>query len=359
MSAASVEIPKASIRNKQSRRSIVFTIVIVSAGFYYFLSTKGLRVPATHNITLPESVANKDKASSPITNADTSPKINFVHIPKSGGTTFEILSQMNNHSCGLWGSQMVGNQTLKKQYPWGSGFWHATSESNKITTPCTCAEWHMPPSLLPKNRLERLYPASETFCVLRKPLDRLISFYYYHFTGPGKIHDGRIKYVRGNPCYNNSATDMNKILRINLGRALKRPCWFACHLLPQTWFMEGFGDNDTTTNNSDMKNDASSRDCDHVLILDRNLSTQFNNLMDSVNCPIRFPEGSRAVNANSASRHLCKSDPRLYFNHNLHMLGKQWTPFTVADLEDDVVALARELYNEDIHLYDQIVATMA
>jgi hypothetical protein len=123
--------------------------------------------------------------------------------------------------------------------------------------------------------------------------------------------------------------------------------------------MKSFGGNAITTTNSDSKNDASSRDCDHLLVLDRNLSTQFNNLMDRVKCPIRLPEDSRALNANSASRHVCKSDPRLYFNRNLHMLGKQWTPFTVADLDEDVVALARELYNEDFRLYDQIVTNVA
>lgn len=355
------ESPQARrIRRKQSGRSKVFTIVMVSAGLLcYFLTTRLHRghplLAHTQSITLLASdivVANQEEASSNLPSS-TPNMINFAHIPKSGGTTFELLSRKNKHVCGLWGSHMVGNVTLGKEHPWGSGFWHASAEYKN--TLCKCAEWHMPPFLLPKNLLDRLYPASETFCVLRKPLDRLVSFFYYHHTGPGYM-DGKRKYVEGNPCFDNTsgATYMNEILKRDLTKALQEPCWFGCHLLPQTLFMKGFVEDPVAT----ITRDAPSRDCNHVLLLDRNLSTQFNNLMSSasVGCPIRLPEQAKRVNSNSGARNVCSKDPDLFLNQSLHMLGKKWSPFTVADLDEDVVALARELYHEDFRLYDQMVA---
>jgi hypothetical protein len=75
-----------------------------------------------------------------------------------------------------------------------------------------------------------------------------------------------------------------------------------------------------------------------------------------VGCPIRLPEQAKRVNSNSGARNVCSKDPDLFLNQSLHMLGKKWSPFTVADLDEDVVALARELYHEDFRLYDQMVA---
>lgn len=47
------------------------------------------------------------------------PFLNFLHIPKTGGTGLEALSKRFNHSCGVWGSHMVA---FDYERPW-SPYW--------------------------------------------------------------------------------------------------------------------------------------------------------------------------------------------------------------------------------------------
>ena len=46
-------------------------------------------------------------------------KLNFLHIPKTGGTGLELLSKSFNHDCGVWGSHMVA---FDHERPW-SPYW--------------------------------------------------------------------------------------------------------------------------------------------------------------------------------------------------------------------------------------------
>ena len=41
-------------------------------------------------------------------------KINFLHIPKTGGTGLELLSKSFDHACGVWGSHMVACDPVRK-----------------------------------------------------------------------------------------------------------------------------------------------------------------------------------------------------------------------------------------------------
>ena len=41
-------------------------------------------------------------------------KLNFLHIPKTGGTGLELLSKSFDHDCGVWGSHMVARGPVRK-----------------------------------------------------------------------------------------------------------------------------------------------------------------------------------------------------------------------------------------------------
>lgn len=257
-------------------------------------------------------------------------KVNFLHIPKAGGTTFEQISLSNGHKCGLWGSRLVGNETIRQQYGWGGGFfWQSfpllepkrgsigkqQQQQHKFPTAknCTCAEWHTPLQYLPNDIRKVLYPNSKTFCVVREPLERLVSFYYYHHWRQA--------------CKDPTAENMNKILYKDLTIALReRPCHYMCHLLPQHYYMKG-------------KNDEFG--CDRALVLGPTIFAQFNSFMETeTSCPIRQVHKKKSSNAKD--KRMCdggKSVPKL---------------LTVSDLSAEVTALGKDLYEEDFALFEAL-----
>jgi len=145
---------------------------------------------------------------------------------------------------------------------------------------------------------------------------------------------------------------MNEILRTNLEIVLsEKPCWFMCHLMPQTAFMKGYGYNKNYLGEED-----DSKNCKHVLVLNKTIGDQFDRLMKKFQCPIRFFNSSSNAKVNAQSeRSRCSADPDLFTDHNRHMMNQTYTKFHVSDLEADVLAMAKQLYADDIALYEQLV----
>lgn len=278
--------------------------------------------------------------------------VNFVHIPKAGGTSIELIGRLNQHKCGLWGSRMVGNKTLRNKYGWTSGYWTTgikpTPKLNGKN--CVCAEWHLPPSILPLERRRVAYQeGSPTFCVVREPLAKLVSFFYYHFSGPRNVKnqtsgETHRKFIHG-PCFNDTAAHMNDVLKKYLTLAMTRnPCVMGCHLLPQVAFMKSNPDDPNENLN-----------CDRPLVLEEDLPEQFNRLMEESECEIRYPTAGNEKK-NIRKEGTCPANsPMLYTDKNLHLMGQNRSMFTVDDLDKEVIELARTYYAEDFRLYEQLV----
>ena len=128
--------------------------------------------------------------------------LSFLHIPETAGSTIETLSiDWKKKRCGQGEAGVVWRRA--------------------------CA-WHTPPrDIHPR---ERLYPAQQTFCVVRDPLDRLLSEYKFENRGSHqKLHDAAaatrwIRYHAGHVAR-----------RRREDSALSAPFPNRCHFLPQSW----------------------------------------------------------------------------------------------------------------------------
>ena len=128
--------------------------------------------------------------------------LSFLHIPETAGSTIETLSiDFKKKRCGF--------------------------RENGVVWKRAC-DWHTPPrDIQPR---ERLYPAAETFCVVRDPLDRLLSEYKFENRGSrDKLHDAAaatrwIRYHAGHVAR-----------RRREDGALSARFPNRCHFLPQSW----------------------------------------------------------------------------------------------------------------------------
>ena len=120
-------------------------------------------------------------------------RLGFLHIPKTGGTAIEA-----------WG--------LDHGVEWGKH--DGSLKGNKHDTGCNA--WHTP------QRLER-----ESFCVVRKPFDRLMSEYKHRACARHALKD---------PCNLSAFNDW--VRQIMTGS----PTANDCHLVPQTRYLD-FCDN--------------------------------------------------------------------------------------------------------------------
>ena len=174
-------------------------------------------------------------------------------------------------------------------------------------------DWHTPPrDIHPR---ERLYPATQTFCVIRDPLDRLLSEYKFENRGSHqKLHDAAaatrwIRYHAGHVAR-----------RRREDSALSAPFPNRCHFLPQTWFLW----------------DAAGKcTCRYVLRFEF-LGEDFDGLMRSQGLPMRLRQADRNVS---------------------HHLPSNLTRAAVADAA--TLQAVREAYPDDFALlgYDAANAT--
>jgi hypothetical protein len=161
----------------------------------------------------------------------------FVHIPKTAGTTIEVLAENENI---LWG--------LKYKFKYPDLSFGGISN------------WHVPHIINP-------YPETDTFTVVRNPYDRLISEYKWRLKKSRLFKSRLFKYVNNVDNFNDwiSSTLVNNNLR-----------YFAIdgHLIPQHHF---------------------THDKMHVRIIDtiirfERLEVEFNHLMESRNMSLRIKQ---------------------------------------------------------------------
>lgn len=144
------------------------------------------------------------------------------------------------------------------------------------------------------------------------------------------------KYDQG-PCFDDSPTEMNRILKQYLEMGIQQPASRGCHITPQSAFITDF--EQLTT--------ANQRQCKHVLVLEKNLSRQFDHLMQEMGCPIRYPVGKSSNQRGSK----CSDDPTFYLDTNRGLQGKHYRSLQPEHLSEEVVALVKELYKDDFEIY--------
>ena len=207
----------------------------------------------------------------------------------------------------------------------------------------------MPPAWIPDpKRRQTLYPAAETFCTIRHPYERLISAYYYQHLVPTKVGPIR-KYTKG-PCFDDSAEHASKLILESLQDVqADKPCTQSCHYLPQSHFLL----HHPTTGVWTGGDDNPYKQCNRVLVLEMNLTRQFNNLMQEIDCPIR----SSYIQARNAHKKTCEANPEMYDGGvNNTMYAKEYAHIKFRDLTQEVKTLAAKLYKDDLAMYGYYVA---
>ena len=165
----------------------------------------------------------------------------FLHTPETAGSTIETLSiDWKKKRCG--------------------------KNENGVVWKRAC-DWHTPPRDIHPS--QRLYPPTRTFCVIRDPLDRLLSLYKFEHRGSRqRLHDidAATRWMRYHAYH---------IARRRLqDSALSARFPNRCHFLPQSWFL--WDASGTCT-------------CRYVLRFER-LEADFDALMMSQGLPMRLKQ---------------------------------------------------------------------
>ena len=102
---------------------------------------------------------------------DTRRELIFVHIPKTAGTMIESVGGLHATPKVVWGSCLFNHKPKRRggvcRYPQGQFEW-----------PTKIGWWHLPSHLFPLMGINP-YEGAELFGVVRDPLDRLLSEFYY------------------------------------------------------------------------------------------------------------------------------------------------------------------------------------
>ena len=134
----------------------------------------------------PNLLSNMIKVDSSILTTINASNLKFVHIPKTGGSTLELVSQRVGYQ---WGRLNTNLMNILKDY-------------QIRDTVINCPNWHIPPyiakySIIAKNKaddderininISEYYNSIDTFCVVRNPYTRIISEWNYRKC-PGDIN---------------------------------------------------------------------------------------------------------------------------------------------------------------------------
>lgn len=162
--------------------------------------------------------------------------LEFVHIPKTAGTTIENIANEKNIK---WGRMKPSHRDyLKPDHP-------------------NCTYWHLPPKYF-YNDSHYHKDNDGTFCVIRDPFDRIVSEY---------------KYKNG---FSNDPKHMNDWIKEHLIPKYTKG-GNNCHFLPQYEFVY---------------DELGTKTCDHILRFD-NLTEDFNKLTNKFNIDLKLEENRK------------------------------------------------------------------
>jgi len=180
-------------------------------------------------------------------------RLEFVHIPKTAGSSIETVANRNGLEWGLYSKAFCGplHDNAKERHWWGKC---RKRIQNKT---CPCPPWHYP------EKLSSLYDDNDkitTFCVIRNPFERFLSIFKYNNDRRRKQSD----------C---SANVFNRWARQIMRQRENKKYAMHCHLLQQTSFP-----------------------CDRKLLFE-NLGTEFDNLMKEFGLNLTFNVHERSSNS--------------------------------------------------------------
>lgn len=187
--------------------------------------------------------------------------LNFLHIPKTAGSTIErdSWSQLASNAVVGWGSRDMALRECSHpaKSKWPTCNLDVDGDGKEDTQGCSA--WHVPPFLDPV--LLRHYGECETFCVVRNPTTRLVSEY-------------RNWHHRDEDCESSKfETWAAKQMQIEQGL----PYMSDCHFVPQVKYVFGPGDPQGGT----------ARQCQHVLHFE-SLQAEFRALMEDFGLPVKL-----------------------------------------------------------------------
>lgn len=188
--------------------------------------------------------------------------LKFIHIPKTAGTTIELMGNWGRCDSNL----TCSGRKKKKLFRLHADACYPLKDGDDAG----CTLWHTPPSDDPL--LAQSYSCCKTFCVVRHPVDRWISEYKFHLSY-------RVRPRGQDPCsWQNLNRYSKEILEMY---AYKEIGYFRdCHLLPQSRYV--------------ISHDAKRLHCDHVIRFE-NLADEFNALMKAYGFPQRLPRDKEAA----------------------------------------------------------------
>lgn len=161
--------------------------------------------------------------------------LEFIHIPKTAGTTIENVANENNVKWGRFKPE------------------HNAHKNNK-----RCVYWHTPPKHFGN---DSFFKKDSTFCVFRNPYDRLVSEFKY----------------RNRDETQHTKENLNKWILEHLEPKYYADGELECHFIPQHEFI--YDDNGNIT-------------CDNILNFD-NLTDEFNNLATEHEIPFQLSDSRK------------------------------------------------------------------
>lgn len=201
-----------------SFRLLLFAVTVTMASqiFWHFRRLKDLRELILFQEVVmvePSSVSVSEKESS----LSLPPRLEFFHLPKSGGTYIEQLAGHHNVTWGACHFKAVPLQSKNKAWkdtpPWP----HCPSYNiyNQTFPGSGINYWHIPLHMMSRyidfDPYDIVHPSVQKrpkrfFTVVRNPYDRMISLYYYY-----KGYDQASEVI-------NNATRMNEFILDTIGK---------------------------------------------------------------------------------------------------------------------------------------------
>lgn len=197
-------------------------------------------------------------------------KVTFLHIPKNAGTSirkvFSWLWPPTDHEKG----------------------YNCSNHENKFGTTCTCSFWHVPPRYF----TPKIYQNRIVFCVVRDPLDKLLS---------------KFKMVNKNVADSSKASQW---IKNSIATIYKQQRDEYCHIMNQFEYIW---------------NERGRRTCHHVIRYESNVTSGVNSIIDTY----KLNKNHMSAVVDQGSKH----HPDV--------------PLTVNDIHPEVAATARVFYWRD------------